>query len=333
MSEQTIIEQVGYYYNIKVTKIEKIDRGKANIYKIFSDDKIYILKQFQAKYSEKQLQKELHIINHLNKYNLNIPKYFQCLNQQYYFIYNNRLVALQEYISGITKEKNSGDLAQCLESARYLGLIVQALETYPYHDFYFCDLKKFLFKNNLKEQYSDLLQKALQDKINGPLIIKDLNEKLNIFEEILHKYDFENIEKVTVKKTHGDYSVMQFIYEHNEIKAILDFEGAAALPVVWEIIRSYSYIDEKCQNGVLDLQNLILYIKEYMKYSPLNKYDLQYMPYIYLLQLLNSPFGYKEYLYSGDLKLLEFGQKRTELCRYLANNSEMISQKLLEIID
>ena len=68
-----------------------------------------------------------------------------------------------------------------------------------------------------------------------------------------------------------------------------------------------------------------------MKYSPLNKYDLKYMPYVYLVQILNSTYGYKQYLNDGNLELLKFGKERTNICRYLMKNSKVISEKLSEI--
>ena len=44
--------------------------------------------------------------------------------------------------------------------------------------------------------------------------------------------------------THGDYSIQQLIYNKERI-AVLDFETAKKMPIVWEIMRSYSYIDKK----------------------------------------------------------------------------------------
>ena len=40
---------------------------------------------------------------------------------------------------------------------------------------------------------------------------------------------------------------------------------------------------------------------------------------------------YKQYLNDGNLELLKFGEERTNICRYLMENSKIISEKLLEI--
>ena len=62
-----------------------------------------------------------------------------------------------------------------------------------------------------------------------------------------------------------------------------------------------------------------------MKYIELNEYDLKYAPYIYLIQLVSSTYGYKEYNddYS-QIELLEFAFFRTKLCRILYENKEKI---------
>ena len=51
----------------------------------------------------------------------------------------------------------------------------------------------------------------------------------------------------------------------NKIKVILDFIKIKRLPVVWEIARSYSYIDKECQEGMINIENLIAYTKQVAK--------------------------------------------------------------------
>ena len=143
--------------------------------------------------------------------------------------------------------------------------------------------------------------------------------------------DLTQIKNVTVKATHGDYNVLHFIYEKEHIKAVIDFASAAKLPIVWEIIRSYSYLDKEAKNGKINIDNLVFYTKEYLKYEFLNEYDLKYMPYIYLTQLLNSTYGYKQYLQNKNEELLKFGIERTNYCRTLFKDSDEISQKLLKL--
>ena len=108
-----------------------------------------------------------------------------------------------------------------------------------------------------------------------------------------------------------------------------DFVSACKMPIVWEVIRSYSYIDPKAKPGKIDINNLVSYVKEFTNYVSLNEYDIKYMPYLYLIQLLSSTFGYKQYISDNSkVSLLEFALFRTRLCRYLFDNSKLISSNL-----
>ena len=333
-TENTIVEEVKKNYGLNVTEVEKLNRGSANLFKLTANNKFYILKEFQSKHQEKSIMKEINVINFLKEKGLIVPKYIQCINKEYYFRHNDKIVIMQEYIEGEVKEKNTGNKEQLLDSAKYLGLIVDTLKDYPYEDMFKCNMNKYASDEVLQrsiDQNLELIEKAKSDKLHGNKIVENLTDKINMLNQLLKDVTFKDITNVTVRKTHGDYSVMQFIYDGDKIKAIIDFVDAAELPITWEIIRSYSYIDKECINGNFNIDNLVEYTKEYMKYSSLNKYDLEYMPYVYLVQLLNSTYGYKQYLNDGNLELLKFGEERTNICRYLMENAKIISEKLLEI--
>ena len=44
-------------YNLNIKSIQKINRGSANIFKIETKDEKYILKEFQSKYNQKEIEK------------------------------------------------------------------------------------------------------------------------------------------------------------------------------------------------------------------------------------------------------------------------------------
>ena len=57
------------------------------------------------------------------------------------------------------------------------------------------------------------------------------------------------------------------------------------------------------------------------------------MSYIYLIQLLSSTYGYKEYINNNEnIELLEFAYFRTDMCKYLFKNAENISNRLIKSI-
>jgi len=336
MTEETVFENINELkdivksnYGIKITSIKKINRGSANIYSLNNNK--YILKEFQSNYKKEDIIKEITVINHLKKNKIKVPKYIKTLKGDSYFFYKDKYIILQKYIDGYTKEQNTGNINETLESAKYLGKIVKALKSLNYN------LNKIDYLgwlntetlNNAINKYKSLIKNLdLKNELDKK-IYYDLNDKIKMINCIKNKFNKEEINNLTIVNSHGDYSVMQFIYKNKKIHAVIDFVAAAKVPIIWEIIRSYSYIDEDVKNGEFNINTFIKYVKTVNKYITLNEYDIKYMPYLYLVQMLNSDYGYKEYINNKTKKeLLNFAIFRTKLCRYLFKNSELISKEL-----
>lgn len=327
LTNKIIVDIAKSIYGIDINKIERLNRGSANIYVLNNNQ--YVLKEFQSKYTKEEIDKEIIIINHLKKDNIPVPEYLKTKSGVYNYTYKNRVIIIQKYIDGHTIESNTGTKEQVMESAQYLGKIVKSLDTLkitlPYCDMSYT--KKTLDESITNHQ--ELLNKITEN--NYPQIYKDLTDKISMLKYIKDNIDLSNTDKITIMNTHGDYSVLQFIYKNDKINAIIDFVSACKMPVVWEVIRSYSYIDEKAKDGILEVNNLTQYVKCFANYVQLNNYDLKYMSYLYLIQLLTSTYGYKQYLRDNTkIDLLEFAYFRTKLCRYLFDNANQISNTLIE---
>lgn len=215
-------------------------------------------------------------------------------------------------------------------------MIVKSLENLdillPLNDLSYL-FSKEIFEKSIEKHYE--LLKIINDKDDEEAlkIKRDLEEKINMIKDISEENIFIDTKKLTIKNTHGDFNVLQFIYKNNHINSVIDFVSACKMPIVWELIRSYSYIDKTAQNGIFNLDTFTDYIKEFNKYVKLNEYDLKYMSYIYLIQLLSSTYGYKEYINNNvNVDLLKFGYFRTNICKYLFKNAENISNRLLKNI-
>lgn len=319
-------------YGINVTNIKRINRGSANIYSLNNDE--YILKEFQSKYTKEEIEKEITIINHLKKDDIKVPSYIKTINDTYYSLYKDKVVIIQKFIEGYTLNRNEENYEQTIECAKVYGMIVKSLESLdillPLNDLSFS-------KENLTkgiEKHQKLLE-LINDKDDEETlkIKRDLEEKINMIKNISKENIFIDTKKLTIKNTHGDFNILQFIYKNNHINSVIDFVSACRMPVVWELIRSYSYIDKDVKNGIFNLDTFNDYIKEFNKYVKLNEYDLKYMSYIYLIQLLSSTYGYKEYINNNEnIELLEFAHFRTNICKYLFKNVENISNILLKSI-
>ncbi|MDD5865295.1 MAG: phosphotransferase [bacterium] len=329
LNEKIIIKIIKKQYNIDVYQVTKLNRGSANLYSI--NDNKYILKEFQSKYTNAEIEKEIFIINHLKADIIPVPEYLQTVEGKYSFIYEDKIIIMQKYIDGYIIESNTANYEQMMESAEYLGKIVKSLKTLKF-DLPLNDVSDWYSNKTIDESIEK--QKKLLEKISEkeyPQIYKDLNDKISMLKNVRDKFDFSDMDKISIMNTHGDYSLLQFIYKDGKINAIIDFVSACKMPVVWEIIRSYSYIDPEAKDGKIDINNLLQYVKRFTNYVSLNEYDFKYMSYIYLVQLLTSTFGYKQYIADNTKnELLEFAFFRTKLCKYLYINAEKITNVLIE---
>lgn len=327
LTEDLIKELLKDNYGIKVSKVERINRGSANIFNI---DNKYILKEFTSDREISSIEKEYSVIKHLDSKGLRAPTYVETKFGNPYILYEKKIIILQVYLDGYAIPNNTGDYYKTIESATILGKLTKALEDYELDSAY----NDYPTKEGLEEginKLSDLITKIKEDNPYKDKIISDLKRRIEISKELLD-FNFKDIKNVTLKICHGDYSVQQLIYNDNKETAVIDFETVRKMPIDWEIIRSYSYIDKECANGEFNLNTFIDYVKEVQKYIKLTKYDLKYMPYIYIFQLVSSTFGYKQY--NNDYtktSLLDFAFFRTNLCNYLYDNLEKISKELLKL--
>ena len=328
LNNEEIIKYVKDIYGLDITNVERINRGSANIYSLNNDS--YVLKEFQSSYSKDEIETEIAIINHLKKDNIPVPTYIKTINNEYYSIYKERTIIIQEFIEGYTLNNNEGNLKQTLECADLYGRIIKSLSTLdkeiPSYDISVW-YSEASFNEGI-ENHKKLLSLLDDSNDTNIRIKKDLEEKIQMLESIKDK-DFSKIGNLTIMNTHGDYSLIQFIYKDGKVNAVIDFVSACKMPIAWEIIRSYSYIDRDAKDGEFNLDHFVEYVKTVNKYVKLNKYDLEYMSYIYLIQLLNSTYGYKQYINDPRKEsLLEFGILRTNICRYLYKNAQKIAEKL-----
>lgn len=317
-------------YDIKALNITKIDRGTSNIFKIETNQNKYILKEFISARKKETIIKEINIIKFLRERNMNVPKYIRTQSDNYYIGNEGRIIIVQEFVDGYTIDNNTGDYNQVMKCASILGKLTKKLMEYPeLSDENIID--EYFSKNRVNlgiEKMKQIRKNIKEDNEYKEQIEKDLDYRIKILEEIGIKFDFDIISKLTMLNSHGDFCSQQLIYNDNKEPTIIDFEKVKKLPIVWEVIRSYSYIDKK-----IEIENLVDYFKEFTKYVTLNEYDLKYVSYVYLLQLASSPYGYKEYNDDYAQKdLLDFAIFRTNLCKILYENLENISLRLTENI-
>ena len=334
LTENDIIDLLRSKYNIEGNvEIIKLDRGSSNLFEINVDGKRYILKEFNSNKPIALVEKEIHIIEYLQNRKILVPQYIQLNDGRYYFIFNGKVVILQQFIDGYTIENNTGNYDQMMESATILGKLIRELIGYEGLEEEGI-IDRWFSKKSVQigiQKLEDEKKNIKEDNKYKEQFIADFNDKILIATTLINQFDFEIIRRLSIMNTHGDYSIQQLIYSKGKPATVIDFETAKKMPIVWEIIRSYSYVDKDAKGGKIDIDNLIQYFKEVSRYVELNEYDLKFAPHIYLMQLIGSTFGYREYNKDYSQRdLLKFALFRTNLCRSLYSNLDKISESLLK---
>lgn len=328
LNERKIALLLKNNFGLCVKKVDNIPLGTANCFKIITNTQIYFLKEYPTYFTRTRVNREAALNSFLTKNKFPTAKFIGNIVS-----YSGRYIALQEFIDAKTFNNNNLPDTYLMESAELLGRLHSLLSKYKLPvsmDKNWCDS----FDITSSEKKYDTLLKTCEKVINPQTrtkIKEDLIFKRNLLKTI--KPYGSLVSKSTYRSTHGDYNVLQYLCNRDGIKAVIDFSQAAALPAVWEIMRSYMQSATDTKNPFdFNLEKFCRYVKHYMKFSSLSKHDIKYMPYVYLYQLARSRFGYKEYLTAGTQnkeELIRFAYWRTEVCRMLFENADNISQALV----
>ncbi len=322
-------------YGIHLVNHSQLSFGTANCYKIICAEGEFFLKEYQSRFTLEDIEREAKLVEFLISKEYPTAGFIKTLKGNYGTMHEGHAIGVQEYVSGETYE-NELPHSLLLESAAYLGRLHQLLKDYPLKTDMDDKWVQGFSVQKACAQCDELLDTIEKDKSDPyyERIREDLAYKneLNLSLEKMKRY----YDGITYLSTHGDYSACQLIGENGRIKAVIDFSSAVSLPIVWEIMRAYIQSSSACKDGRrFDLDDFLLFVKEYLKYAPLTRSDLKAMPYVYLFQLGRSYYGFKEYLLtkaSNKDKLIEFAFWRTDICRQIGERAEEISAALLQLV-
>lgn len=317
-------------YNIhEIESINRVNTGYGSeCYYISTNDNSYIFKLVER--NPMSFSDEMWLVHEvLSNAGIPVSKLYTNINGQIITQYKEKDSFLQSYIKGKVFQQNTAPDWFMTESSLMLGRIHKALEAIPLlkegmgESFLNC-----LKTDGIKHYYQDSLEIALTKGHHK--IVSDIEYRLHILDHIKNlKFD---LKKFTLKNTHGDYKIDQLICGDNVINGIIDID-ACVHPIVWEIIRSYTYASPECINGNINIENMKRYVDSYLKVCELNCYDLKMMPYFYFFQLVVCNYFGQYYGMTHPNKnlLLDNAHWSTSLCRWFENNVQYLSDQLLAI--
>ncbi len=323
-------------YGLHFIDRKKLALGSANCFKVRCEEGDFFLKEYQSDFTMDRVDREADIVSYLRGRRFPVAGFVKTLNGGNAVLYEGHVISVQDYVEG-KSYLNDLPHALLMKSAGYLGRMHSLLKDYPLETEMDYRWAESISAEAVARKFDALLA-ALEAERSDPNYAK-IREDLIFKKNLMTCIDDwkQYFRGITFSATHGDYTACQLICGEDDIRAIIDFSSAGTLPVVWEIMRSYIQSGGVGRNETtLDVEDLVAYVAEYMKYAPLTRRDLEAMPYLYLFQLTQSSYGYKEYLIAKTENreaLLDFAFWRTGICREIHGKANEISDALSALID
>lgn len=243
---------------------------------------------------------------------------------------NGRRFTVQHFYEGITYDYNEASENMQKASAVLLAKIHSAMrdmENIPTgigSDFFAYRKPEYM-----KDSYNDTLQKAEDNGDND--IAAAIRSNMRIIKSMT-AYEFD-INKFSCGNTHGDYMISQLIWLDDNINGIIDWTCACRHPYIWEIVRSYVFMAPEVRQGEINIESLLLYIADYMKFSPLNTYDIENAGklFYYFLAVCNFYGQYYDSISENRYIYLKQADMSSKLLVWFEKHIDELNEKLCEL--
>ncbi len=195
---------------------------------------------------------------------------------------DGRMFTVQRRFAGATPEWNSASEALLLESAELLGRIHAVLQDYPaLPEGIGAGFFAYMTPQRALASYRCSLETARQ--LGDAAIAADLEWRIGLMQRF-PAWQFD-LSRLTLRNTHGDYFISQFLCEDGHLTAVIDWTTACVHPVIWEIMRSFVYGAPCCAEGRVDKRLFERYVAAYCRYGTLNDYDRENLYRLYFYQI------------------------------------------------
>ncbi len=335
--EQRLVNDFQRVYGILCLKSKKMELGTALCYRLSTEQGEYFVKIYQTKHAAEQITREIIVCDALREKGLCVSEYIKNIYGDFINSMEYGIFTVQKFFEGRTYKKYQVPKNILFQSAELLGQIHRYLDGFEGFqvDFSFDWILETAKESRHNMRLEELFEHAetLPEHSTKHQIVEDIKWKIQMMPTLKSmKMDFDGL---TRRNSHGDYNTYQWICDNEKIKAVIDFGSCSNLPVIWELIRSYTYGAEACWNGgKIDVAFYCEYLRHYLKENTLSENDLKYGFEFYYYTLLPSCFGYKQYIsdyIEGKYNpLIEFALWRTNMCRYLCEHAKALDQQVYD---
>ncbi|MCL2057823.1 MAG: N-acetyltransferase [Oscillospiraceae bacterium] len=319
-----LMQLVTENYNITITSISLLVEH-------YPDSKVFVLESLTENYVLKEMdscsyEDEGELADYLISKGIKIPKLYRACTGEHIVNHNERFYVLYEFVDGTMYDLHTAPDWFVMKSAQTLGQIQSALKGYKQLPVGFAP--EFFNKEKYTNGKKSVMEKIKRAKEKNDIaLVVALKERLKHIERV-SCFEFD-CDKLTYVNSHGDFYINQIIVRNDEFVTIDWSCGASCILACFEVLMSYTYAAPECKYGEVDVNNFKPYLLEYMKYTPLNHYDLKMMPYFMYHYCIFCSFTPPYDDLSDDY--LKIAHHTDNLANWLHENVEMLSEELTKL--
>ena len=290
-------------YGLKVQEILQMTKGVGGEnYKICTDDYDFICKIADSN-EMNHPEEEPAICEFLHGRGIPVSEFLKNVAGELVTSFDERRVChVQKFVEGKVFGMNKAPEWFLQQAPLLLGQIHRELQGYKElpvgigENFF-----RYMTPERARQSYIQSYKNA--EYIGETDILEALEVRLKALEKMAD-WNF-NVEKLTYRNSHGDYTVNQIIAGEHQINAVIDWTCACRQPVIWEITRSFFYASPKCAEGGFSEKEFEAYVDRYCSEAALNAYDKDNLLKLYLYQLAMCDY-YAQYFGADSHKKEEY---------------------------
>jgi Ser/Thr protein kinase RdoA (MazF antagonist) len=330
---EELAELVRSVWGIDPESSRSVDSGSANCRILIAADARYFLKEYQHGVSEAKISAEAAILDHLRADGVPVSRVVSTRHGDTVHRFRARTFQLQTYIDGTTFSPYAAPVWLSRALPEMLGRIVTSLQRMPMlpavHQSWF--RRDFAARAEEFEAFASRSSRATWLASADRERLAGAARRRAELVRVVAGWKVPE-DTFTCVNSHGDYSIHQVVCAEDDIAAVVDFVNAGCFPIVWELIRSFTYLDAASRNGGMDPAGLREYLAAFEEHVRLTWGDRRHMIDLYALQLAPSTFGLRQLL-EGPVpeqdRLLEFACWRTAMSETLVTRRDELFAALM----
>lgn len=290
-------------FNLHISNVKKVTSGVGGYTYIITSSEGNFIYKISSLDEMNHPDLEAELCDYLFKSGIPVAEFIKNKDASFHVKQNDKLLGhLYRFVEGKVYKMNAAPEWYMEQTPILLANIHNKLKSYKeLPEGIGSNFFKFMTPDSSKKSFVDSLEKV--KKSGESELVNDIEFRIKFLEKIKNwKFDMS---KLTIRNTHGDFTINQIVCGKDKVNAVIDWTCACRHPVIWEITRSFYYAEPSCSEGKLDKNKFKEYVDRYCSVAQLNEYDKENILKLYYYQIAVCDY-YSQYLGAEEDKKEEY---------------------------